>query len=137
MIERDRGYARLQDLIEHLKFRDVRVSIGVLDGSGGEIDIEDGGLTMAGLAAVHEFGLDNIPERAPIRKTLDAQEQNIQRAATRLLTRVVEGEETVDKALGKLGQLVSSQIRRAIQRGVDPPNAPATIRRNTRASRPC
>ena len=169
---RDHGYDDLMDLIEDLKRRKVHVASGVLDGSG---EGPDAGISMAGLATVHEFGttidhpggtpyvvppkgtigegvlfvkkdsehgrraiaLGNvtkphkivIPERAPIRKTLDEQGQKINTAAVRMCVGIVEGSETVESGLGKVGEFVSSQIRRTIQRGVEPPNAPSTIKK--------
>ena len=132
--ERDYGYDSLMALVEDLKKRKVHVAIGVLgDDAGKEIPDADG-ITMAGLAAVHEFGAmagpgrkTPIPERAPIRKTLDEQAEKINTAAVRMVTRVAEGKETIESGLGKVGEFVSSQIRRTIQQGVEPENAPSTI----------
>lgn len=174
--ERDHGYDSLLELVEDLKERKVHVAIGVVgDDAGKEIPDADG-LSMAGLAAVQEFGATinhpggqpysltdegayflkkdsragqaaiaagmvtkphviKIPERAPIRKTLDEQESRINEAAMRMLSRVVEGSETVESGLGKVGEFVSSQIRRTIQQGVEPPNAPSTIRKK-KSSKP-
>lgn len=177
--ERDHGYDSLLELVEDLKERKVHVAIGVV-GDDASDEVQEG-LTMAGLAAVHEFGatIDHpggtpyvippkgtigegvlfvkkdsehgrraialghvtkphkivIPERALIRKTLDEQESKINEAAVRMVTRVAEGKETVESGLGKVGEFVSSQIRRTIQRGVEPPNAPSTIRRK-KSSKP-
>jgi len=134
MEDRDSGYSDLMALVEDLKRRDSHVAVGVLGDVGGADEVSDDGLTMAGLATVHEFGTTRphkieIPERAPIRKTLDRVDGNIQRIATRLLKKVVEGDLKRDQALGKLGLYIESQIRRTIQMGVDPPNASGTIRR--------
>lgn len=130
MEDRDKGYKDLQELVKDLTSSDTYVAIGVLDGSG---EVPDEGITVAGLATVHEFGAWAgpghsvwIPERAPIRKTLDEQEDKINRATTRLLSNVVAGKENIDNALDKLGLFVSSQIRRTIQIGVTPENAPST-----------
>ena len=140
--ERDHGYDDILALVEDLKRRKVHVAIGVVgDDAGKEIPDADG-LSMAGLAAVHEFGAWAgpgrsvwIPERAPIRKTLDERGAAINTAAVRMVTRVAEGKETVESGLGKVGEFVSSQIRRTIQRGVEPPNAPSTIERK-KSSKP-
>ena len=176
MEDRDRGYSSLMELIQDLKEERIHVAIGVLDGSGGEVALDDNGLTVAGLATVHEFGAEidhpggtpyvvvggrarfvkkdspegkkaisagrvtgphriRIPERAPIRKTLDAEKERINTAAKRLLTAVVDRKISQRRALGQLGEFISSQIRRTIQRGIRPPNAPGTIRKK-RSSKP-
>lgn len=140
--ERDHGYDSLLELVEDLKKRKVHVAIGVVgDDAGKEIPDADG-LSMAGLAAVHEFGAwagpggkTWVPERAPIRKTLDEEEAKINAAAVRMVTRVAAGQETIESGLGKVGEFVSSQIRRTIQRGVEPENAPSTIARK-KSSKP-
>jgi len=137
--DRDHGYKDLLELVDDLKRRKMHVAVGVLDGSG---EIPDEGISVAGLATVHEFGAwagKNrkvwVPERAPIRKTLDEAENRINVAATRVLTKAARGDISVEAALGTLGEFVTSQIRRTIQRGVEPPNAESTIARK-KSSKP-
>ena len=175
MRERDLGFKSTMDLIQHLTATRTRVVVGVVGDAGGSEDL--GGITMAGLAAVHEYGATvnhpggtpyiiagsgravfvkkdspagikaiakghvtgphviEIPERAPIRKTFDEQRPRIMAASTRLMRQVVGQTLDLDTALGRLGEFASAQIRRTIQRGVEPPNAPSTIRRK-KSSKP-
>ena len=174
MRERDLGYTSTMDLIRDLTATRTRVAIGVIGDDGGAED--RGGITMAGLAAVHEYGAtinhpggtpyvmvrgrpiflkkDSpagiaaiaagrvtqphtivVPERAPIRKTFDAQRQRIRATSARLMGQVVGGRLELSTALGQIGEVASSQIRRTIQRGVTPPLSPETIRRK-RSSKP-
>ena len=54
MRERDLGYTSTMDLIRHLTASKTRVVVGVVGDDGGAEDL--GGITMAGLATVHEYG---------------------------------------------------------------------------------
>lgn len=168
MRERDLGYTSTMELIRHLTATRTRVAIGVLGDDGGAED--RGGITMAGLATVHEYGATInhpggtpyvlvrgrliflkktspagiaaiaagrvtkphtivVPERAPIRKTFDAQRERLRAVSARLMARVVAGRLDLPAALGQIGEVGSAQIRRTIQRGVEPPLSPATIER--------
>lgn len=175
MRETDHGMDRLQAVLRDLGRRDARVAVGVVDGSGGEEPVSEG-LSMAGLAAVHEFGATinhpggtpytvvggqarfvrkdspegieaiaagrvtgphviEIPERAPLRKTIDEQGGQIKAAAVRVLTDMIDGKRTLENALDTLGEFTAGQVRRTIQRGVEPANAPSTIRQK-KSSKP-
>lgn len=175
MRERGPGLASTREVIQQLTSSKTRVVIGVIGDDGGSEDL--GGITMAGLAAVHEYGATinhpggtpyvivgagqarfvrkdspagvaaiaagrvtgphtiEVPERAPIRKTFDEQMPRIRAASQRLIARVVKGELELPQALGQIGEFASAQIRRTIQRGVDPPLAASTVRRK-RSSKP-
>lgn len=119
---------RLEELIHDLRARKAgHVAVGVIDGSGGE-EIRDEGITMAGLAVVHEYGAPRrgIPARLPMTLTLERKASEIQEAQIRLGREILKGMPTTD-ALATLGEYVSSEIRMTIQSGLEPPNTEATI----------
>lgn len=175
MREKDHGYEEIRKLASQLARSRTSVVVGVVEGKGGE-DIVSDGLTMAGLAAVQEFGatIDHpggtpyvvtdrgavfvkkdseagqkaisagrvtgphkitVPERAPIRTTFDSEGRIIEQAMVRELKSVVDGKKDVDQALNTVGLFAASRIRRTIQRGLPPPNAPSTIRKK-KSSKP-
>ena len=120
---------RLEDLLADFRARKAgHVAVGVVDGSGGE-EIRGEGITMAGLAVVHEYGAPKvgIPARLPMTLTLERKAPEIQEAQKRLAAEILRGMPTRE-ALGLLGEFVSSEIRATIQAGLEPPNADATIK---------
>lgn len=120
---------RLEGLLEDFRAKKAgHVAVGVIDGSGGE-QTEDG-ITIAGLAVVHEFGAPKagIPARLPMTLTLEQKAEAIQEAQRRLGLSIMQGRPTAE-ALGLLGEFVSSEIRNTIQQGLEPPNSEKTIER--------
>lgn len=133
MIDRTTKDAKQIGLLQDMLTSRSEVVVGVVDGGGvdglpGGSEHSDDGISIAGLAAVHEYGL-GVPERAPLRKTFDEIEGRLGVAAQRLFAQMVDGHIAKREMLGTLGLFASSQVRRTIQAGVEPPNAPATIKR--------
>lgn len=113
------GFAR------KLKSANGATDIGVF----GKTDSE-----MVIIAATHEFGTDRagrgnkvtIPERAPLRKTLDDQRETIRKAVDEAKVKIVTGRETSNRFLNRLGIWFVGQVRAKIRAGLKPENAPAT-----------
>jgi hypothetical protein len=92
-------------------------------------------LTIAEIAAVHEFGSRDgkIPERSFMRSTFDEKRGEYVELMRKLLVQLVEQKIDVEKLLKIVGMRVSMDMRRKIQSGeIKPPNAFSTIMRKSR-----
>lgn len=94
--------------------------------------LEDGSeLTLAELWHILEYGTEDghIPERAALRKALIAGRDELAGIYRRVVHGVFTGKLTARQALGLLGLRAKTLVQRTIIAGVDPPNAPSTIKR--------
>jgi hypothetical protein len=135
VIDRDRGWSRFIKALPAMG--NPVVAVGILQDKGGEVG-EDGGLTLAGIAAVNEFGSDDgrIPERSFLRSTVDDNEtvylRELEKAAGAAVDAMVQqgasgAEATLEQGLGVLGARVKRDVQNKIRDLRDPPNAPATL----------
>lgn len=112
----------------------VTIRVGILDGDAPH---EDAGITIGELAATHEFGLGNVPERSFIRAGFDEYEQQIRSIAVEQMAGpagvAVGAELTAVKAAalfrnritdGLSPDLAESTKRRKEARGIKPPYRP-------------
>jgi len=83
--------------------------------------------TVADIASWAEFGLGQ-PERSWLRAWYDSYRGRAQKEIQRMLVSVMKGKRPLGSALEVLGQRFVGLIQVRISRGIDPPNAPATIR---------
>lgn len=111
------------------------VTIG-FQGPKGEAEHTDTGMTNAHLGSIHEFGAVVqqashqiiIPERSFIRSTVD-KNNNYKEVIRKLGLALITGKlTTIPDALKVLGEKITSDIKRSIEQGIPPPNAPSTIR---------
>ena len=125
----DKGWKKLLDAVEKTGGKKLRV--GVV-GDEAKNEVEDGGITMARLAGVHEYGaaiqlrngtIIHIPERSFIRATI-SENNNYRRQIEKLLFAIAAGKYTEDTALRLLGEKVVADIKKRMSDGIDPPNAP-------------
>ncbi|MBU2648517.1 hypothetical protein KKI24_27670 [bacterium] len=127
------------------------VDVGILSKDGSES--VDGGINLAKLATVHEYGTQinvtqkmrmylmatglplkkettqiTIPARPFMRQTFDEQEPELSRAADRLEKKVLNGLSTKRDALAELGQRHRQAIQRNMKtKGKFEPNHPYTL----------
>lgn len=101
------------------------VYIGVIGDNAGR----EGELNNAQLMAIHEFGTANIPERAPIRKTMAKNGEGYGAKFEKAIMGVLEGRTDADLILNRIGAQVAGDIVGEIQAGVDPELSPSTIKR--------
>lgn len=83
-------------------------------------------MTLAELAATHEFGL-GVPRRSWLRDWVD---NNIDAIKKRLLqagTRIAKGKSTKDKELKKIARWAELELREYIAARIDPPNSARTV----------
>lgn len=131
VIDRDYGYRKLFE--RALKNDPHRVVVGI-HGEAAEAKHGEDGIDNVRLAGVHEFGAQidtgrgivDIPERSFIRSTVD-DHGGYKDVISKLADKVLTGSMTVPQALGLLGEKVTSDMKRTIEKGIDPPNAPSTI----------
>lgn len=131
VVDKDRGWAEMLRRAEAIRGRSY-VRVGVLsDSKKGGLHVPGAKLTVAEIAAVHEFGTTDgkIPARSFIRSTFDEQRPALQALAAQLVTKLLfDPAMTAERALGLLGLALASKIRAKIVdgAGVPPPNAPRT-----------
>lgn len=101
-------------------------------GKGGSICNTDQPLAV--IAAIHEFGLGDMPQRSFLRSAYDENLPMIDKMIQRVANGAVFGLGT-NAALNQLGNVVQGMVQRKIVDGPFVPNSPATIKRK-KSSRP-
>lgn len=101
-------------------------------GKGGSIRNTDQPLAV--IAAIHEFGLGDMPQRSFLRSAYDENLPMIDKMIQRVANGAVFGLGT-NAALNRLGNVVQGMVQRKIVDGPFVPNSPATIKRK-KSSRP-
>lgn len=129
LVVKDHGWV---ELMKHAKeIKDSKVKVGVLDeGDGAAVHDAGGVLTVAEIAAIHEFGTQDghIPERSFVRSTFDEKHEELVELGKELMKKVLEGKIPVDRALNVLGAKLATEIKKKITvDGVPPPNAESTV----------
>jgi hypothetical protein len=129
----DRGWNRLVKNL--VRSPNVRSKVGV-QGSEAEV-ARTGGLTNAGLAAVHEFGSParGIPERSFLRSTFDEKQKGYQKELDRIAGMVLDGA-ALEGEMRLLGETYRSDIIGKIHSSIPPPLSPETIERKGGESTP-
>ncbi len=136
LIEKDHGWDELAHRIAMLE-RGAYVKVGVL-GAEASAQHKNSDLTVAELAAVHEFGAEitlkngktiKIAERSFIRGAMDAFGVHLQRRASMIGRGVLLGALDERQGLELLGQEAVGMIKTRITQHIPPPNAPSTIAR--------
>lgn len=122
----DTGWRKLLKSVNGLDRYAVRV--GILESSGGETE-EGSGYTLLEIAALHEFGGENVPERSFIRRTFAEKHSELVAITGKLCKEVITRGMPVPRAYALLGQWGAAAVRATITQGqgVPPPNAPSTI----------
>ena len=123
----DLGY---RDVVASIRDMNVGVVVGILQDVGGEV-AEGGDLTLAGIAAVNEFGSKDgfTPERSFLRSTMAENEPRYSKELVDAALSVITGSATVDVAFGLVGLGAENDVKDKIRDLRDPPNAPATLAR--------
>ena len=101
-------------------------------GKGGSI--RNTNQPLAVIAAIHEFGLGDMPQRSFLRSAYDENLPMIDKMIQRVANGAVFGLGT-NAALNQLGNVVQGMVQRKIVDGPFVPNSPATIKRK-KSSRP-
>ena len=123
---KDHGYAKLlrRMMAAHGRYS---LTVGVHAGEGGAA--EKGGITVAAIATIHEFGTGRIPERSFIRDWADMHEERNRKMVTRATENVVNKGTAPEVAYGRLGAFFQGEIQARISNGIPPPLAESTMAR--------
>lgn len=93
------------------------------------------GPTLNEVMLIQEFGSEkaNIPERAPLRSTIDLEASTVEKAFVRLVGKSLDAGDRANVVLHggllAIGTYVVGRIQARISDGIAPPNAPSTIAR--------
>lgn len=121
----DHGYKALVERV--YGFAKPSIDVGILAEDGSEVHGDDD-VTIIAVATFNEFGTESIPARSFIRDWFDTAEPKLRQDLVTLMQSVIAGKRTKDEVLELLGQQCVGQIQERISEGIDPPNAPSTIR---------
>lgn len=126
-------FSKLDKLVENLS-KDYYVDIGILGDTNESVE---GGYTLAGIGAVHEFGTDKagrgnnvvIPERSFIRMPLEQGQEEIEKSLEPRLKDLLEkGDiETIFKLIGIAGEAQIHEAFASAGFGQWPPLAESTV----------
>lgn len=94
------------------------LTVGIHEDAG---ETEDG-LTVAQVAAFHEFGTVNIPERSFLRATLDSEKPQIESLVKDVTRQVISNRRRLGskRALSILGADIQRRIQGTIRRRIPP-----------------
>lgn len=101
------------------------VYIGVIGDNAGR----DGELNNAQLMAIHEFGTEHVPERAPIRKTMAKNGDGYGSMFEKAIMGVLAGKSDADLILNRIGAQVAGDVVGEIQSGIEPALSLQTVKR--------
>lgn len=117
------SFSGLASYVRRMKdFAKTGVKVGILEGAGMH-DGDGEAMTVAQIAAIHEFGMGNMPERSFIRAGTDEARPQIGRLSEHL----VKGEADAVTAANQLGAFAAAKIQAKIVAGPFVPNSEATV----------
>jgi hypothetical protein len=129
---RDNGYAALVKRVVGMK--PVTIAVGILE-KDGAAPHEDSDRTLIEIATWLHFGVVakdglgwHIPPRPWVTDWFDRNEARLRSDFTVLMRSVVAGKRSRDDILNLMGQRCVGELQAEIAEGVDPPNAPSTIK---------
>lgn len=93
--------------------------------------------TLGEIAVVNEFGSSDgrVPERSYIRSTFDDEKRQWRVLTGKLKKKMIATLKTVEWVLGNMGSQIVGDIQAKINAVKEPPNAPSTIAKKTRAGK--
>lgn len=106
----------------------MRARVGVLAAKGGERAHGNGDATLVEIAAFHEFGTIDVPERSFIRRTFTTRTADLNAVIATIVRGVVAGSLDVKRGIGLLGAWGAAAVKNTITASdIPPPLKPATI----------
>ena len=106
---------------------DTDILVGVPKDTEPYTTDDDGTIPVATVAAAHEFGNSQVPERSFLRSTFDEQQKKYIKMASKLFKKVVDGRMTTERIAGLIGSEAQDDVREKIDAIQTPPNSDATI----------
>jgi hypothetical protein len=110
-------------------FGHPKVVVGVLERDGARVHPNaKNGETILDVLTWAEFGTDDELARSWLRAWWDEAEPRKREECAKLCAGVIAGTRTRDEVLELLGLSSVGEIQARIARGIDPPNAPSTVK---------
>jgi hypothetical protein len=128
----DKGYTARLRAIRSMDGK-VTSKVGVFGEKASEAHDDKSGLSTGELAAIHEFGAGNVPERSFVRGWADEKVGEIQRQLKRAAAAVMVGNGDIYQNMHRFGQWADLEMVKRITGHIPPPLAPATVRRKGHA----
>lgn len=97
-------FNRLKDACKELEGK--KIVVGIVGTSDSEV---------LKIAAAHEYGLDNRPERSFIRASFDAEKSTLEKIVDSSVKKVLSGQTSVDAAVNSIG----AQAAQIVQNFID------------------
>lgn len=120
-------------LIKDLEQSKKKVRVGIFADKGGSATYEGSDVTIAEVAAIHEYGSPraNIPQRSFLRSTVNGNKGEIAKLMKRIGKGVFKNKLTLDQGLDLLGIDLVSKVKKRITGNppIPPPLKPETIAR--------
>lgn len=133
--DKDNGFrALLERMRKATHPNELTVGIHEAEGSAPKEE-EDGGsseLTLAEIAAIHEFGYEEggIPRRSFINDWADENEAKHKAQLETMAKAIVAGKvASVEQGLARLGSLYAGEVQKRIADGIEPPLSESTVKR--------
>lgn len=108
------------------------ITVGVHSADGSEMQ-DDSDLTVAEIAAIHEFGL-GVPERSWLRDFVDENREKLSDMLATTAKLIAEGKYPADVAMNRFGLAVVGMVKKRIVAGIDPPLTDETKREKERVT---
>ena len=122
--------------IRVLKSFDVKLEAGILP-EDADTKHDESDLTLAEIAAVHEFGADIIPARLPLRGWHDSKSPAVVKKIRKELETMVRTQTFIAGPLNAIAKEAERSIKGRIIAGlIDPPNAARTLASKKPEARP-
>lgn len=120
---RDHGY---NALLKRLSGGAKHVTVGIHEAEGAQTE-DEGDITVAEVAAMHELGLGQ-EERSFVRGYVDDNEEVIAGQLKKLGEAVVKGQlPSTEQALERFGLVTVAGMQARISAGIEPANKPSTV----------
>lgn len=87
------------------------------------------GMSVAEIAAVHEFGTARTPQRSMLRATVEIYDHKYQDALRKIGIGITHGRIDLKSGLDLLGVMIKGDVQKRIAAGIMPPNAASTVKR--------
>lgn len=94
------------------------ITVGVHSADGSEMQ-DDSDLTVAEIAAIHEFGL-GVPERSWLRDFVDENREQLSDMLATTAKLIAEGKYPPDVAMNRFGLAVVGMVKKRIVAGIQP-----------------
>jgi hypothetical protein len=131
MRDTDRGWQKRKADIKSL--RGIQIAVGILD-KGSNPHVGEAGRTVLDVAIWNEFGTASgngkirIPARSFIRAWYDELQPALKTWVRAVGRNVASGKWSADRAANLLGVRAVASIQARMSRGIEPPNAPSTVK---------